>query len=97
MRRFWIHNVLPGAFAAVPVLAAVLLFAAIPSQARSEYAKRVAESAIDWIIIGLGFTLFAAQVFLCWRAMRWREREAAFDARADRLRQLADFIVRRDR
>ena len=44
MRRFWIHNVLPLAFAAVPVLAAALLFAAIPPDARRDYLNRVAES-----------------------------------------------------
>ncbi|OWK43852.1 hypothetical protein [Fimbriiglobus ruber] len=30
MQRLWIHHVLPAAFCAVPVLAAALLFAAIP-------------------------------------------------------------------
>ena len=84
MRRFWIHNVLPVAFAAVPVLAALLLFAAIPADARHEYLTRVAVSPIDWIIIVLGFTLFAAQVVLTWKALRWREQQADFDHRADR-------------
>jgi hypothetical protein len=84
VRRFWIHNVLPVAFAAVPVLAAVLLFAAIPADARREYLNRVAESPIDWIIIGLGFGLFAVQIGMTWKALRWRDREADFDHRADR-------------
>jgi len=84
VRRFWIHNVLPLAFAAVPVLAALLLFAAIPTDARQEYFNRVVESPIDWIIISLGFTLFTAQIVFAWRAMRWREVHADFDHRADR-------------
>ncbi|MBA4067692.1 MAG: hypothetical protein C0501_29105 [Isosphaera sp.] len=84
MRRFWIHNVLPVAFAAVPVLAALLLFAAVPGDARREYLKRVAVSPIDWIIIGLGLALFAAQIVLAWKALRWREAAGDFDHRADR-------------
>jgi hypothetical protein len=84
VRRFWIHNVLPIAFAAVPVLAGALLFAAVPSDARRDYLNRVAESPIDWIIISLGFTLFFAQVWLCWRALLWREGPADFNTRPDR-------------
>jgi hypothetical protein len=84
VRRFWIHNVLPIAFAVLPALMALLLFAAIPADARREYLNRVADSPIDWIIIGLGFTLFAFQIVLSWRALRWREDEADFDHRADR-------------
>jgi hypothetical protein len=84
LRRFWIHQVLPVAFAAIPLLAAILLFAAIPSDARREYLNRVATSPIDWIIIGLGFSLFAVQVVLTWKALRWREAQADFDHRADR-------------
>jgi MotA/TolQ/ExbB proton channel family len=82
VRRFWIHNVLPVAFAAVPVLAALLLFAAIPSDARREYLNRVAESPIDWIIIALGFSLFATQILFTWKALRWRGTD--FDHKADR-------------
>ncbi len=84
MRRFWIHVVLPLAFAIVPVLAAALLFAAIPADARQEYMNRASQSPIDWIIIGLGFSLFTVQVVFAWRAMRWREAQADFDHRADR-------------
>ena len=82
MRRFWIHHVLPLAFPALPVLAAALLFFAVPSDARRDYLARVQTSAIDWLIIGLGFTLFVAQVFLSWRALRWQEND--FDLRSDR-------------
>lgn len=82
MRRFWIHQVLPLTFAAVPVLAAALVFVAVPSDARRDYLARVAESPIDWIILAIGFTLFAVQTGFAWRAMRWLETD--FDLKADR-------------
>ncbi len=82
MRRLWIHNVLPTAFAAVPVLAAALLYFAVPADARRDYLTRVEVSPIDWIIIALGFSLFAAQVILSWKALRWQA--ADFDLKADR-------------
>ncbi len=88
MRRFWIHNVLPVTFAAIPVLAALLLFLAIPADARREYINRVSDTPIDWIIIGLGFTLFAFQIVLTWKALRWKPDATGpggqFDHRADR-------------
>ena len=61
MRRFWIHHVLPVLFVAVPALAGGLVFAAIPPDARRDYLHRVAESRIDWIILGVGAALFLAQ------------------------------------
>ena len=82
MRRLWIHNVLPAAFAAVPVLAAALLYFAVPGDARRDYLARVETSPIDWIIVALGFTLFAVQIALAWRALRWQETD--FDLKADR-------------
>ena len=83
-RRFWIHQVLPVVFCLVPVLAAVLVFVAIPADARRDYLARVADSPIDWIILSLGFTLFATQTVVAWRALRWRPNETDFDPRADR-------------
>lgn len=82
MRRFWIHHVLPVAFALVPVLAAALVFAAIPADARRDYLARVQESGIDWLILASGFALFVAQTYLAWRALRWKETN--FDERSDR-------------
>lgn len=82
MRRLWIHHLLPAAFAAIPVLAAAILFVAVPSDARRDYIARVETSPIDWIIIGIGFTLFTVQVLLAWRALRWKETD--FDVKADR-------------
>ncbi len=82
MRRFWIHHVLPVAFAAVPLLGAGLVFAAVPPDARGEYFKRLQTSAIDWIILAVGFALFFTQTLLAWRALRWQA--ADFDKRPDR-------------
>ena len=82
MRRLWIHNVLPTAFAAIPPLAAALLFFAVPGEARGHYLRRIETSPIDWIIIGIGFTLFVTQIVLAFRALRWQEDD--FDTRADR-------------
>jgi hypothetical protein len=82
VRRFWIHHILPVAFCAMPVLAAVLLFAAIPPDARADYLERITHSPIDWLILSLGTVLFAAQTILAWRALRWRE--VSFDERPDK-------------
>jgi hypothetical protein len=82
VRRLWIHHVLPAAFCAIPVMAGVLIFAAIPPDARRDYLARVATSAIDWIILGTGFVLFAAQTVLAWKALKWAESD--FDTRPDR-------------
>lgn len=82
MRRFWIHHALPLAFCLVPVLAAVLVFAAVPSGARHDYLDRIQESPIDWVILSVGFTLFGTQTLLAWRALRWRGTD--FDERPDR-------------
>jgi hypothetical protein len=82
LRRLWIHHVLPAAFAAIPLLAAALLLVAVPADARGHYLDRVRTSPIDWIIIALGFSLFAVQVVLAWRALRWQETD--FDLRTDR-------------
>ena len=82
MRRLWIHHVLPVLFAAVPVLGCGLVFAAVPADARRDYLDRVAVSPIDWVILSLGFTLFATQTALALKAMRWQA--GGFDERPDR-------------
>lgn len=82
MRRLWIHNVLPAAFAALPVLAAALVFFAVPADARRDYLKRVETAPIDWIILGIGFTLFAVQTVVAFKALRWQQTD--FDVKADR-------------
>ena len=82
MRRFWIHHALPLAFAAVPLMAGALVFAAVPPDARRDYLARIVNSPIDWVILSLGSALFVAQSILGWKAMKWADTD--FDARPDK-------------
>jgi hypothetical protein len=82
LRRFLIQHVLPFILTLVPLLAAALVGAAMPSAALDFYLTRISESHMDWLILGLGFTIFGAQVALTWRAMQWRG--STFDERPDR-------------
>ncbi len=82
MQRLWIHNVLPFVFCMMPIAAALLLFAAIPPDARTDYLERVAKSQIDWLILSLGTLLFTIQIVLTWRALRWKK--VNFDERPDK-------------
>jgi hypothetical protein len=80
MRRVLIQTFLPLVFCIVPLLAAVLVAAALPDIARNYYIQHL--HPIDWLILALGLALFLAQMSLCWRAMRWRG--SGFDERWDR-------------
>jgi hypothetical protein len=82
MRRFAIHSILPTAFVAMPVAAGVLLFFAVPPDARHDYLARVAGSPIDWLILALGALLFVSQTFLARRALQWDETD--FDKQPDK-------------
>ena len=82
MRRTLIQHVLPVAFCLIPVGLAVLIFAAIPGEAKADYIDRVRNSPVDWLILGLGAVLFAFQITLAWRALQWRGDN--FDERPDR-------------
>ena len=82
MRRTLIHYVLPLNFCLVPLLAAFLIAVAIPSTARQYYLERIADSPMDWLILGLGIVLFGVQMVLSWRALQWRA--TGFDERPDR-------------
>jgi len=82
MRRSLIHVVLPMAFCLVPVMAAILIAAAIPAEAKSDYLRRVRTSPIDWLILGLGVILFVSQMILSSKALQWRGDK--FDERPDR-------------
>lgn len=81
MRRALIQGVLPIAFCLVPLLAASLVAAAVPEAAARFYLDRIRVSYMDWLILGLGLTLFSIQLLLSWRALRWRG--TGFDERPD--------------
>ena len=83
VRRLWINTLLPLIFVALPPAAAGLIFAAIPPAARGEYLKRLSDSAIDWVILGIGGVLFIAQTWLAWRALRWKDGANNFDTSVD--------------
>jgi hypothetical protein len=72
VRRTLIQHVLPVAFCLVPPLAAAVVAAAMPVDAVSYYVERIRTSPIDWLILGLGATLFVLQLLLSWRALQWR-------------------------
>jgi hypothetical protein len=82
LRRALIQFFLPLILCCLPLVAAGLVVAAVPPEAMSFYAHHVSESHIDWLIVGLGFSLFLLQMLLAWRALQWRG--AAFDERPDR-------------
>ena len=75
-----IQHVLPLGFCLVPLLAAFLVAAAVPPKAREFYLENL--SPMDWLILGLGLTLFLTQLLLTWRAVHWRG--SSFDERPDR-------------
>jgi hypothetical protein len=82
VRRTLIQHVLPASFCVAPLLAAVLIALAAPPDALRFYVERIRTSYMDWLILSLGVLLFATQLSLCWRALRWRG--TGFDERPDR-------------
>jgi MotA/TolQ/ExbB proton channel family len=80
VRRFLIRTVLPLFFCALPPLAAVLIAAALPDQARTFYWTHL--TALDGLILGLGAFLFLFQIVLGFVALRWRG--VSFDQRPDK-------------
>jgi hypothetical protein len=82
LRRILIQHVLPAILCVLPLLAAGLVAAAAPAAAVNFYLERIRESRIDWLILGLGATIFAIQLPLSWRALQWRG--TRFDERPDR-------------
>jgi hypothetical protein len=82
VRRLLIQTVLPTFFCLIPVAGAVLVIMAVPGDAMRHYLNRIQNSPIDWLILSLGGVLFVTQIFLAWRALRWRGDD--FDERSDR-------------
>lgn len=80
MRVLLIRTLLPFCFCVVPILAAALVAVAIPRDAMSFFLVNI--GTMDALILGLGALLFALQLPLCWKALRWRG--AAFDETSDR-------------
>jgi hypothetical protein len=80
MRRTLIVLLLPVLFCLVPLVGALLIAAAIPPLAQRFYVEHI--SPMDWLILGLGTTLFVVQIILSWRALRWQT--TGFDERLDR-------------
>ncbi len=80
MRSFLIRSLLPLFFCVLPALAAVLIAAALPNEARNFYANQY--TALDCIIIGFGAFLFFFQTIFSWQALRWRG--TSFDERPDK-------------
>ena len=81
MRRALIQRLLPLFFCLLPLLAAVLVAAAVPPQAQRFYLEQIRHSHMDWLILGLGGLLFVVQLALGWRALQWRG--TGFDERPD--------------
>jgi hypothetical protein len=79
VRRALIQNVLPLTFCLVPLLAAALIAVALPPDARTFYLHNL--TPLDGLILALGCTLFAIQLVLAARALRWRG--PGFDERPD--------------
>lgn len=79
MRRFLIRTVLPLFFSVLPPLAAVLIAAALPDDARRFYLDHLTN--LDGLILILGAFLFVLQMILGLQAMRWRG--TSFDERPD--------------
>ncbi len=82
MRRAVIRVLLPFFFCLVPLLAAMLVAAAVPPLAQNFYVSQIRHSPMDWLILGLGTVLFVIQLLLCWRSLQWRG--TGFDERPDR-------------
>ena len=79
MRPLLIKFVLPLTFALVPVLVGALIVATLPPRGRDFFVSHV--SPLDYVILGLGTSLFLVQVALAFRALQWKGR--AFNERPD--------------
>ena len=70
LRRFLIRRFLPLAFCILPLLAAILIAAALPQTAREFYLQRA--NPLDYLILALGTFLFLIQTLFAFQALSWR-------------------------
>lgn len=80
MRQLLIRGLLPLLFCVVPFLIAALVLMCIPHKAMSFFVDHM--GGMEYLILGGGASLFAVQMILAWRALRWRG--TRFDEGADR-------------
>ena len=80
MRSLLIKFLLPVFLCVLPVLAAAVVIYSMPVAAMEFFLKNI--SKMDGLILGLGAGLFAMQMMLSWRALRWQT--TGFDEGADR-------------
>ncbi|MSQ95910.1 MAG: hypothetical protein EXR98_15340 [Gemmataceae bacterium] len=80
MRALLIRGILPLLFCVLPVLAAALVLMCIPRKAVIFFVEHY--GLMELLIIGGGVALFALQMILCWRSLRWRG--TGFDEGCDR-------------
>jgi MotA/TolQ/ExbB proton channel family len=92
VRRLLVQSILPFLLCLLPPAAAFVVWRAIPRPAWSFYVGHI--STMDSLILGLGGSLFAVQILLSPRALRWRG--SGFDERVDpwlnRLGQAAEWF-----
>ena len=80
MRRLLIRYVLPFFFCLAPILAAAVVLMAIPAGAMEFFLHNI--GSMDMLILSVGVVLFAMQMMLAWKALRYRT--TGFDEGADR-------------
>ena len=80
MRQLLIRGLLPLLFCVLPLLAAALVLFCIPRRALMYFWEHY--GMMEVLIIGGGVALFAVQMMLCWRALRWQG--TSFNEGADR-------------
>jgi hypothetical protein len=92
VRRFVIRTLLPLGFSLVPLLAAGLIAAAIPPDARNFYLKHL--TTLDLFILGLGVLLFVIQTVMGRIALRWETTSfnETFDRSLSNLAQSAEWF-----
>ena len=80
MRQLLIRGLMPLLLCTLPFLAAALVLMCIPSKAIAYFLDHY--RPMEVLIVGGGVLLFAVQMVLCWRALRWRG--TSFDEGTDR-------------